>query len=65
VLANAFAYHIPTANKLKELAAASPDDAPSPELRAVIDAPLATIMVIVGSVVWLALIFVMVLKPFS
>lgn len=65
VLVNAFAYHIPTANRLKALAAESPDDAPSPELRAAIDAPLGAVMIIVDSVVWLALIFVMVTKPFS
>ena len=65
VLINAFAYHIPTANRLKALAAASPDDAPSPELRAAIDAPVGPVMNIVDTVVWLALIFVMVVKPFS
>jgi len=65
VLVNAFAYHIPTANRLKALAAESPDDGPSPELRAAIDAPLGAVMIVVDTVVWLALIFVMVVKPFS
>lgn len=65
ILVNAFAYHIPTANKLKALAAASPDDQPSPELRAAIDAPIGAVMIVVDSLVWLALIFVMVAKPFS
>jgi uncharacterized membrane protein len=65
ILINAFAYHIPTANKLKALAAASPDDEPSPELRAAIDAPIGALMNVFDGVVWLALIFVMVTKPFS
>jgi hypothetical protein len=65
VIVNAFAYHIPTANRLKALAAESPDEAPSPELRAAVDAPLGAVMIIVDSIVWLALIFVMVVKPFS
>jgi hypothetical protein len=65
ILINAFAYHIPTANRLKALAEASPADEASPELRAAIAAPIGPIMVVVDSVVWLALIFVMVVKPFS
>jgi len=65
ILVNAFAYHIPTANKLKALAAASSDDEASPELRATIAAPIGAIMNVVDGVVWLALIFVMVAKPFS
>jgi len=65
ILINAFAYHIPTANKLKALADASPDDAPSPELRAAIQAPIGAVMNAFDSLVWLALIFVMVVKPFS
>ena len=64
VLITAFTYHIPTANRLKELTAASPDD-PSPELRAAIDEPLGPVIVALDTLVWLALIFVMVVKPFS
>jgi hypothetical protein len=65
ILVNAFTYHIPTANKLKALIAASPDDEPSAELRAAIAAPIGALMNVVDGVVWLALIFVMVVKPFS
>jgi hypothetical protein len=65
ILVNAFAYHIPTANRLKALAAASPDHEASSELRAAIDAPIGGIMNLVDGVVWLALIFDMVVKPFS
>jgi len=64
IFVNAFAYHIPTANKLKTLAAVSPDDEPSTELRTAIAAPIGAIMNLVDGVVWLALIFVMVAKPF-
>ena len=65
ILINAFAYHIPTANRLKTLAEASPEDAPSAELRAAVEAPIGPVMNLVDSVVWLALIFDMVVKPFS
>jgi hypothetical protein len=57
ILVTAFVYHIPTATKLKALADASPDDEPSAELKAFVDAPIGR--------VWLALIYVMVAKPFS
>jgi uncharacterized membrane protein len=65
ILVNAFAYHIPTANKLKALTEASSADEPSPELRAAINAPIGPVMNVVDGFVWLALIFVMVAKPFS
>lgn len=65
ILINAFAYHLPTANKLKALAESSPDDAPSAELSATIHAPIGAAMNAFDSLVWLALIFVMVVKPFS
>jgi hypothetical protein len=65
ILINAFAYHIPTANRLKALAEASTDDAPSAELRDAINAPMARVMIALDTVVWLALIFDMVVKPFS
>ena len=65
ILVNAFAYHIPTANKLKALSAASSDDEASPELRAAINAPIGAVMNVFDGLVWLALIFVMVAKPFS
>jgi hypothetical protein len=65
VLIIAFAYHIPTANRLKALAAASADDAPSRELRAAIEAPAGRVINVVDGLVWLALIFDMVVKPFS
>jgi hypothetical protein len=65
LLVNAFAYHIPTANKLKALTEASSDEDPSPELRAAINAPIGPVMNVVDGFVWLALIFVMVAKPFS
>jgi uncharacterized membrane protein len=65
IMVNAFWYHIPTANKLKALAAASSDEEPSPELHAAINAPIGPVMNVIDGFVWLALIFVMVAKPFS
>jgi uncharacterized membrane protein len=65
ILVTAFVYHIPTATKLKALADASPDDAPSAELRAFVDAPIGRVVNVIDGVLWLALIYVMVAKPFS
>jgi uncharacterized membrane protein len=65
ILVTAFVYHIPTATKLKALADASPDDEPSAELRAFVDAPIGRVVNVIDGVLWLALIFVMVAKPFS
>ena len=65
ILVVAFTYHIPTGNKLKALAEASPDDAPSAELRAAVDSPTGPAVNTLDGLVWLALIFDMVAKPFS
>ena len=65
ILVTAFVYHIPTATKLKALADASPDDEPSAELRAFVDAPIGRVVNVIDGVLWLALIYVMVAKPFS
>jgi len=65
VLVTAFVYHVPTSTKLKTLADASPDDEPSAELRAFVDAPIGREPNVIDGVLWLALIYVMVAKPFS
>jgi hypothetical protein len=65
ILVLAFAYHAPTSNKLKALAAASGDDQPSAELRAAIERPIGRLVNVVDGLVWLGVIFVMVVKPFS
>jgi predicted integral membrane protein DUF2269 len=65
ILVNAFVYHAPQARKLEAAAKASPDDQPSAELRALIDAPSAIWVNVLDGAVWLALIYVMVAKPFS
>ena len=65
ILVTAFVYHIPTATKLKALADASPGDEPSAELRAFVDAPIGRVVNVIDGVLWLALIYVMVAKPFS
>ena len=65
ILVTAFVYHVPTATKLKTLADASPDDEPSAELRAFVDAPIGRVVNVIDGVLWLALIYVMVAKPFS
>jgi predicted integral membrane protein DUF2269 len=65
ILLNAFAYHIPYARKLEAAAETSPDDQPSPELKALIEAPSAIWVNVYDGLLWLAIIYVMVVKPFS
>jgi hypothetical protein len=65
VLVTASAYHVPTATKLKTLADASPDDEPSAELMAFARAPIGGVVNVIDGVLWLALIYVMVAKPFN
>ena len=65
ILLTAFVYHVPTATKLKALADASPDGEPSAELMAFVRAPLGGVVNVIDGVLWLALIYVMVAKPFS
>jgi hypothetical protein len=65
IFVTGFAYHMPYATKLKAAAEASPDDRASNELRALVDAPSGRWVNAFDGVVWLALIYVMVAKPFS
>ena len=65
ILLTAFVYHIPTATKLKALADASPDHEPSAELMAFVRAPIGRVVNVIDGVLWLALIYVMVAKPFG
>jgi hypothetical protein len=65
VLATGIVYHGPRGRKLKALAEASPENEPSEALRALIDAPSARVVTAVDGLLWLALIYVMVVKPFS
>jgi hypothetical protein len=65
IFVTGFAYHMPYATKLKAAAEASPDDGASNELRALVDAPSGRWVNAFDGVVWLALIYVMVAKPFS
>ena len=65
ILFTAFVYHVPQATKLKSAAESSPDDRPSDELRALVDAPSGRWVNAFDGAVWLALIYVMVAKPFS
>jgi hypothetical protein len=65
ILLTAFAYHLPQATKLEAAVKASPDDQASNELRALVEAPSGQWVNAFDGVVWLALIYVMVAKPFS
>jgi len=59
-------YHGPQGKKLDEAAAASPDSGPSSELLTVIGGTGRNRLVnVADSLLWLALIFVMVVKPFG
>ena len=65
ILVNGLTYHRRQAEKLKAAAEASPDDGPSDELRAIAGAPSVAVMNVIDGVAWLAIIYVMVAKPFS
>jgi hypothetical protein len=57
-------YHSRREMRILALAQASPDDAPSPELAAVIADPLARPMLWISTLNWLFIIWDMVAKPF-
>ena len=65
ILVNGLTYHRSQAEKLKAAAAASPEDRPSEELRAIAGAPSVAVMNTIDGLAWLASIYVMVAKPFS
>ncbi len=65
ILVNGLTYHRRQAEKLKAAAEASPDDRSSEELRAIAGAPSAAVMNAIDGLAWLAIIYVMVAKPFS
>jgi uncharacterized membrane protein len=65
ILVNGVTYHRSQAEKLKAAAAASPDDQPSEELRRIAGAPSVAVMNTIDGIAWLAVIYVMVAKPFS
>lgn len=57
-------YHSRRELRIEKLAQASPLDAPSPELAAAIDDRMATPMSWLSALLWAALIWLMVAKPF-
>jgi uncharacterized membrane protein len=65
ILVNGLTYHRSQAEKLKAAAAASPDDHPSDELRAIAGASSVAVVNTIDGLAWLAIIYVMVAKPFS
>ncbi len=65
ILAKGLGYWTPRAKRIEEAAAASPDDAPSAELTALLERPADRVMVVVDLLLWTGIIFVMVVKPLS
>ena len=65
ILVNAFVYHLPQARKLEAAAEASPDDQMSADLRALVEAPSVVWINVLDGVLWLAIIYLMVVKPFD
>jgi uncharacterized membrane protein len=65
ILVNGVTYHRSQAEKLRAAAAASPDDQASDELRTIAGAPSVAVMNTIDGLAWLAIIYVMVAKPFS
>jgi uncharacterized membrane protein len=64
ILVNGLTYHRSQAEKLKA-AAASPDDQASEKLRAIAGAPSVAVMNTIDGLAWLAIIYLMVAKPFN
>jgi hypothetical protein len=64
VMALGIGYHTRRELRIAGLAKASPVDAPSPELAAAIDDRIATPMNWVSGLLWAAIIYLMVAKPF-
>lgn len=65
ILVNGLTYHRAQAEKLKAAAAAGSEDQPSDELRALAGAPSGVVMNVIDGLAWLAIIYVMVAKPFA
>jgi hypothetical protein len=65
ILVNGLTYHRAQAEKLKAAAGASAEIEPSDELRAIASAPSVAVMNTIDGIAWLAIIYVMVAKPFS
>ncbi len=65
ILVNGLTYHRMQAEKLKAVAAAGSEDQPSEELRALATARSSVVMNAIDGLAWLAVIYVMVAKPFS
>lgn len=65
IMAMGIAYWTPRSKKVLEAAEASPEEAPSPELAALLDRPIDRPMMILDLALWVGIIFVMVIKPLS
>jgi uncharacterized membrane protein len=65
ILVNGLTYHRMQAEKLKAAAAGGSEDQPSEELRALAGAPSGVVMNVIDGLAWLAIIYVMVAKPFA
>jgi uncharacterized membrane protein len=65
IVVNGLTYHRVQAEKLKAAAAEGPVDQPSDALRALAAAPSGVVMNAIDGLAWLAIIYVMVAKPFS
>lgn len=65
ILVNGLTYHRSQAEKLKAAAAAGSEGQPSDELRSLAGAPSGVVMNVIDGLAWLAIIYVMVAKPFA
>jgi uncharacterized membrane protein len=65
ILVNGLTYHRRQAERLKAAVEAGADDGASDDLRAIAGAPSAAVMNVIDGLAWLAIIYVMVAKPFS
>jgi hypothetical protein len=65
IVINGATYHRRQSERLKAAAEAGPEDGRSEEIRAIAGAPITNVMNVIDALAWLAIIFVMVTKPFA
>jgi uncharacterized membrane protein len=65
IFVNGFVVYEPPLKQLEAAAAAASDGEPSRELQRLINAPRLRVSAVVDAVLWFAIVFVMVVKPFS
>jgi uncharacterized membrane protein len=65
IVVNGATYHRRQSERLKAAADTGPEDGRSEQIRAIAGAPITNVMNVIDALAWLAIIYVMVTKPFA